>query len=96
METAPGTVFDVSAESGDDAPLVLMLHGFGVSRFFWDAQVRAVAEAGYIAVVPNQREYAAGARPDPADYSGYRVDRLLGTPWTSPPLSDTAPGASIL
>jgi pimeloyl-ACP methyl ester carboxylesterase len=77
VETAPGMVFDVSADGGDDAPLVLMLHGFGVSRFFWDAQVRAVAEAGYFAVAPNQRGYAAGARPDPADHSSYRVDQLI-------------------
>ena len=33
VETAPGMVFDVSADGRDDAPLVLMLHGFGVSRF---------------------------------------------------------------
>jgi pimeloyl-ACP methyl ester carboxylesterase len=78
VETAPGMVFDVSAEGGDDAPLVLMLHGFGVSRFFWNAQVHAVGEAGYFAVAPNQRGYAAGARPDPTDHSKYRVDRLVG------------------
>lgn len=77
VETAPGMVFDVSADGRDDAPLVLMLHGFGVSQFFWDAQVSAVAEAGYFAVAPNQRGYAAGARPDPADHSSYRVDRLI-------------------
>jgi pimeloyl-ACP methyl ester carboxylesterase len=71
-------VFDVSVDGDDHAPLVLMLHGFGVSRFFWNAQVRAVAEAGYVAVAPNQRGYAAGARPDPADYPNYRVDRLIG------------------
>jgi hypothetical protein len=35
-------VFDVSADGSDGAPLVLMLHGFGVSRFFWNAQVHAV------------------------------------------------------
>jgi hypothetical protein len=35
VETASGMVFDVSAGGRDDAPLVLMLHGFGVSRFFW-------------------------------------------------------------
>ena len=78
LETAPGMVFDVSVEGDDDAPLVPMLHGFGVSRFFWNAQVHAVAEAGYFAVAPNQRGYAAGARPDPADHASYRVDRLIG------------------
>ena len=88
--TAPGMMFDVSAAGGANAALVLMLHGFGVSRFFWDAQVRAVAEAGYFAVAPNQRGYAAGARPDPADYPNYRVDRLIGDA-----LDDAAAAASV-
>ncbi len=34
-------VFDVSISGMDDVPLVVMLNGFGVSRFFWNAQVRA-------------------------------------------------------
>ena len=38
----------------------------------------ALGEAGYFAVAPNQRGYAAGARPDPTDYASYRVDRLIG------------------
>ena len=56
--TAPDMVFDVSADGGDDAPRVLMLHGFGVSRLFWNGQVHAAADAGYYAVAQNQRGYA--------------------------------------
>jgi pimeloyl-ACP methyl ester carboxylesterase len=78
IETAPGMVFDVSVGGAAGAPLVLMLHGFGVSRYFWNAQVEALAQAGYFAVAPNQRGYAAGARPDPADHASYRVDHLIG------------------
>jgi len=77
LETAPGMVFDVSVEGKEDDTLVLMLHGFGVSRYFWNAQVRAVGEGGHFAVAPNQRGYAAGARPDPADHSSYHVERLI-------------------
>jgi hypothetical protein len=33
IETAPGMTFDVSVSGEDEGPLVLMLHGFGVSRF---------------------------------------------------------------
>jgi pimeloyl-ACP methyl ester carboxylesterase len=77
IETTPGMVFDVSVGGHDSGPLVLMLHGFGVSRFFWDAQVGAVAQAGYFAVAPNQRGYSAGARPDPTDHPSYRIDRLV-------------------
>jgi alpha-beta hydrolase superfamily lysophospholipase len=77
-ETAPGLVFDVSVAGRDDAPLVLMLHGFCVSRYFWHNQMPALAEAGYLAMAPNQRGYSPGARPDPADFDNYRVDRLIG------------------
>ena len=55
-----------------------MLHGFCVSRYFWDNQIPVLAAAGYFAVAPNQRGYAAGARPDPADFDNYRIDRLIG------------------
>jgi pimeloyl-ACP methyl ester carboxylesterase len=78
VQTAPGLIFDVSVGGAGDAPLVLMLHGFGVSRYFWNAQVNAVAAAGFLAVAPNQRGYAAGARPDPADHASYRVELLIG------------------
>jgi pimeloyl-ACP methyl ester carboxylesterase len=68
MATAPGLVFDVSVGGAEDAPLVLMLHGFCVSRHFWSNQIPALAAAGYFAVAPNQRGYSADARPDPTDF----------------------------
>jgi len=78
IKTAPGLVFDVSVGGAEDAPLVLMLHGFCVSRHFWNNQIPALAAAGYFAVAPNQRGYSADARPDPTDFDSYRVDRLIG------------------
>ena len=77
IQTQPGLIFDVSVAGPKDGAVVLMLHGFGVSRYFWDAQVEALGQAGYRAVAPNQRGYAAGARPDPADFAQYRIDRLI-------------------
>jgi pimeloyl-ACP methyl ester carboxylesterase len=77
IETAPGMVFDVSVAGPADGPLVLMLHGFGVSRYLWNAQVEALARAGYRTAAPNQRGYAGGARPDPTDHPAYRIDNLL-------------------
>lgn len=68
IETAPGLVFDCSIGGDAAAPLVLMLHGFCVSRYFWDNQIPVLATAGYFAVAPNQRGYAAGARPDPTNF----------------------------
>jgi pimeloyl-ACP methyl ester carboxylesterase len=78
IETAPGLIFDSSVGGKESAPLVLMLHGFSVSRHFWAAQIPALAAAGYFAVAPNQRGYAIAARPDPADFDNYRIDRLIG------------------
>jgi pimeloyl-ACP methyl ester carboxylesterase len=73
----PGLVFDLSVNGADTAPLVLMLHGFGVSRYFWNAQVAALGPAGYFAAAPNQRGYAAEARPDPAEHANYHIDLLI-------------------
>ncbi len=78
IETAPGLVFDASVAGDESSALVLMLHGFGVSRHLWKAQVPALGEAGYFAVAPNQRGYSAGARLDPADLDSYRFDKLTG------------------
>src|SRR5882672_7233390 len=78
IETAPGLVFDASVAGPDDAPLVLMLHGFCVSRYFWHNQMPALAAAAYFAVAPNQRGYSVDARPDPTIFDNYRVDRLIG------------------
>jgi pimeloyl-ACP methyl ester carboxylesterase len=78
ITTAPGLTFDTSVAGDEKAPLVLMLHGFCVSRYLWDAQVQALGDAGFYAVAPNQRGYAAEARPDPADFSNYEVDKLIG------------------
>jgi pimeloyl-ACP methyl ester carboxylesterase len=77
IRIAPGLVFDVSVAGPSDGPLVLMLHGFGVSRYFWNAQVEALGNAGYRAAAPNQRGYASGARPDPADHPSYHIDHLI-------------------
>src|ERR1700759_5148551 len=77
LQTAPGFDFDVSVAGPDEGTLVLMLHGFGVSRYFWNAQVEALGAAGFLAAAPNQRGYAAGARPDPAVFPNYHIDHLL-------------------
>jgi hypothetical protein len=36
VRTAPGMEFDVSIGGDPDRPLVLMLHGFCVSRHYWE------------------------------------------------------------
>src|ERR1700678_3864373 len=68
VRRAPGMEFDVSIAGNPGRPLVLMLHGFCVSRHYWESQAVALAEAGYFAAARNQRGYAPGARPDPAEH----------------------------
>jgi len=74
---APDLTFDAFVGGADDAPLVLLLHGFSESFHMWRAQIPALAAAGYRAVAPSQRGYSPGARPDPADFSHYRFDALM-------------------
>ena len=47
IETRPGLVFDASVAGDAAAPLVLLLHGFAVSRHLYDAQVPALARGGF-------------------------------------------------
>lgn len=75
---APGLSFVTSIAGSETSPLVLMLHGFCVSRHFWANQIPALAEAEYFAVAPNQRGYAAEARPDPAIFDNYGIEKLIG------------------
>src|SRR3712207_1309914 len=77
IETGPGLVFDVSIAGDAAAPLVLLLHGFAVSRHLYDAQLPALAEAGFFAVAPDQRGCSPGARPDPADPARHYDSELL-------------------
>jgi pimeloyl-ACP methyl ester carboxylesterase len=57
------------AEAGD-GPLVLLLHGFPECWYSWRHQLRALAEAGFHAVAPNQRGYPGTYAPAAVtDYS---------------------------
>jgi hypothetical protein len=44
-----------------------------VLAHYWEAQVVALAEAGSFAAAPNQRGYAPGARPAPAEHGNYVI-----------------------
>jgi pimeloyl-ACP methyl ester carboxylesterase len=51
------------AEDGE-GPLVVLCHGFPESWYSWRHQLKALAEAGYHAVAPDQRGYGQTDRPE--------------------------------
>jgi pimeloyl-ACP methyl ester carboxylesterase len=66
--------FKVDTAGLPSQPPVLLLHGFPETREMWRHQLRALAEAGFRAIAPDQRGYSAGARPLEAE--AYATDQL--------------------
>jgi len=66
-------------EAGEGFPVVLA-HGFPELAYSWRHQIPALAEAGYHAIVPDQRGYGRSDRPDAIeDYDIHHLtDDLLG------------------
>lgn len=73
---AGGLVFDARVAGPRGGSPVLLLHGFPESSLEWEAQLVALARAGYRAVAPDLRGYSPGARP-PA-VSDYALETLAG------------------
>lgn len=71
-----GLTFEVDAAGPGDGPLVILLHGFPQSNYAWRHELPALAEAGYLAMAPNQRGYSPGARP--LEVAGYAIEHLVG------------------
>ena len=63
------------AECGE-GPLVVLCHGFPESWYSWRHQLRALAEAGYHVVAPDQRGY--GNTDAPPNISDYTIFHLVG------------------
>jgi pimeloyl-ACP methyl ester carboxylesterase len=66
--------FTARADGPPDGELVLLLHGFPETSYEWRKQLPVLAAAGYRAVAPDQRGYAAGARPENVD--AYKIGEL--------------------
>ena len=75
IPTEAGT-FDAIGAGPEDGAGVLLLHGFPEASLQWEAQIGALAAAGYRAVAPDQRGYSPGVRPE--DKVDYRMDELVG------------------
>ena len=63
------------AEAGE-GPLVVLCHGWPESWYSWRHQLKALAEAGYHAVAPDQRGYGQTDKPEAIDQ--YTLLHLVG------------------
>jgi pimeloyl-ACP methyl ester carboxylesterase len=73
--TAGSFTFDALAAGPSGGETVLLLHGFPQSSYEWRAQLKALGEAGYRAVAPDQRGYSPRARPVGVEH--YRAEHLV-------------------
>jgi pimeloyl-ACP methyl ester carboxylesterase len=60
----------------EDGPAVLLCHGFPESWYSWRHQLRALGDAGYRVIAPDQRGY--GQTDAPEDVSAYSQIHLVG------------------
>ena len=74
--TANGFTFDVRIAGPETGEAVLLLHGFPETSYEWRYQMKALADAGYRAIAPDQRGYSPGARPGAT--SDYSLVKLIG------------------
>jgi pimeloyl-ACP methyl ester carboxylesterase len=81
-------------EGPEDAPLVVLLHGFPEFWYSWRHQIKELAAAGYRVVTPDQRGYNLTDKHGPYDVStlatdivslvhtlGYRRATIVGHDW---------------
>jgi pimeloyl-ACP methyl ester carboxylesterase len=73
--TRDGLRFDVRDEGADDAPVVLLLHGFPQDGTAYDGVAARLRSAGCRTLVPDQRGYSPGARPPQRE--AYAVRELV-------------------
>ncbi|HSR52376.1 MAG TPA: alpha/beta fold hydrolase [Acidobacteriota bacterium] len=74
IETGPLT-FDALAAGAQEGELVLLLHGFPQTSYSFRHQIKALAQAGYRAVAPDQRGYSPGARP--SEVAAYAMSQVV-------------------
>ena len=65
-----------------DGNPVILLHGFPDASFGWAAQIRALADAGYSVIAPDQRGYNLSDKPRGRE--NYRMSLLVGDILPSP------------
>lgn len=67
--------FDALSAGPERGELVLLLHGFPETSLEWTEQLKALGQAGYRVVAPDQRGYSPSARP--TELAAYRNAQLV-------------------
>ena len=67
--------YNVRISGPVDGEVVILLHGFPQTSYEWRHQLRALGEAGFRVVAPDQRGYSPGARPPRVE--DYKVTHLV-------------------
>jgi pimeloyl-ACP methyl ester carboxylesterase len=67
--------FPVRTAGPDDGEPVIFLHGFPQTSAMWSPYLARFSAAGFRAIAPDQRGYAATARPTAVDH--YAIDHLV-------------------
>ena len=69
-----GVELDVLESGPDNGPLIVLSHGFPELAWSWRHQLRALGEAGWHAIAPDQRGY--GRSTQPTEVSQYASEHL--------------------
>jgi len=69
-----GINLNVVCTGKEDAPLIILLHGFPECWLSWKAQIKPLADAGYRVWAPDQRGYNLSDKP--AGIDAYQIDKL--------------------
>lgn len=71
-----GVGLQVTVAGDDDAPLVVLVHGFPELAYSWRHQLTGLSAAGYKVVAPDMRGYGASDRPEAIE--AYDIFQLVG------------------
>ena len=76
MPEMNGITLSVLEAGAEEAPLVILCHGFPELALSWRHQIAALAEAGYRVAAPDMRGY--GGSSAPAEIAAYTIHHLVG------------------
>jgi pimeloyl-ACP methyl ester carboxylesterase len=69
-----GVELDILESGPTDGPLVVLAHGFPECAWSWRHQLKALGEAGWHAIAPDQRGYGNSSKP--TDIEAYSTEHL--------------------